>query len=382
MVLGIKLKELNSKKHLINLSALYTITIIILIIIPSYLYMKSELNSYKFNQYKQIDEYSLNIQRAIYDFSNSKSNIFRFPKSFFIDAYLLNQEENIIFSNTKKRVFKDNTLNRKVVLSPNRLGAKYLILEKSFSYFNIYLKIATLAICILFFIFISGYLIIKQSVTPYKEANKYLDAFFNDAMHELKTPLGIIQLNLEILKEKQTSKELSRSLNAVKNLNIIYEDIEYLIKYKKVNYTKEKVNFSIFLQDRIEMIKDLALVKKITINQEIQDELYLTINRVELQRVIDNTLSNAIKYSNKKSFVDISLSKNTNNINLTVKDYGKGIKDTSKIFDRYYKENSIKGGFGIGLNIVKNICIKNSIEIECNSKLNKGSTFTYYFPIS
>ncbi|MGM0518520.1 MAG: sensor histidine kinase [Campylobacterota bacterium] len=341
--------------------------------------MTSEINSYKFNQYKKIDAYSLSIQRAIYDFNNSKSNIFRFPKSFFVDAYLLNENEKIIFSNTKEKKSAQRSITKKVNLSQNRLGAKYLILEKSYSYFNIYIKIAILAISILFFIFISGYLIIKQSITPYQKVNRYLDAFFNDAMHELKTPLGIIQLNLEILKEKQSSKELNRSLNAVKNLNIIYEDIEYLIKYKKVNYTKQRVNFSTFLQDRVDMLNDLALSKNIELKSYIQKNLIIEINRVELQRIIDNTISNAIKYSNKKSCVEIFLEYRNNYLTFIVRDYGKGIKNTSKIFDRYYKEDSIKGGFGIGLNIVKNICTKNSIDIICNSKEQEGTTFTYTF---
>ena len=353
------MKELNSKKHLKRLSILYTFTIIILIIIPSYLYMKSELNSYNFN--------------------NSKSNTFRFPKSFFINAYLLNENEQIIFSNRKKDSDTRKSITKKVNLSSNRLGASYLVLEKPYSYFNIYIKIAILAICILFFIFISGYLIIKQSIVPYQKANSYLDAFFNDAMHELKTPLGIIQLNLEILKDKQDSKELNRSLNAVKNLNIIYEDIEYLIKYRKVNYTKESLNFSTFLRDRVDMLNDLAFSKEIKLKKYIKDNIIITINRVELQRIIDNTISNAIKYSNKNQPIEIFLDYENNYITFKVKDYGKGIKDTTKIFDRYYKENSIKGGFGIGLNIVKNICIKNSIKVECKSKLNEGSTFIYTF---
>ncbi|MFA9374565.1 MAG: hypothetical protein ACERKK_10460 [Poseidonibacter sp.] len=49
------------------------------------------------------------------------------------------------------------------------------------------------------------------------------------------------------------------------------------------------------------------------------------------------------------------------------------------MFDRYYREDSIKGGFGIGLNIVKNICTKNKVEVICDSKLNKGTVFTYIF---
>lgn len=372
------MKESHNKNHIIKLSFAYTISIIVLICIPAYLYMQSEINSYKFNQYKTIDEHSLNIQRAIYDFNDSKNIIFRFPKSFLIDSYLLSKNKELIFSTTSQELNYKNNISKQVILSSNRLDAKYLIVTKKFSYKQIYLKIAILTLCIGLFIFISAYLIIKQSIIPYKEANAYLDAFFNDAMHELKTPLGVIQLNLEILEEKQKTKELSRALNGVKNLHLIYDDIEYLIKKKRVTYKKENTNFSELLKQRINIFESLALSKEIKINTTITDNINIEFNRTELQRIIDNTISNAIKYSKAKSNIEVQLIKNEK-IVFVVEDFGAGIKDTSKIFDRYYRENSIKGGFGIGLNIVKNICDKNKIEIICNSELKKGSVFSYIF---
>lgn len=374
----IKLKDSHNKNHIIKLSLFYTISIIILICVPAYLYTQSEINSYKFNQYKTIDEHSLNIQRAIYDFNDSKNMIFRFPKSFLIDSYLLSKDKELIFSTTSQTLNYRNHISKEIILSSNRLNAKYLIVTKEFSYKQIYLKIVILTLCIGLFIFISAYLIIKQSITPYKEANAYLDAFFNDAMHELKTPLGVIQLNLEILEEKQKTKELKRALNGVKNLHLIYDDIEYLIKKKRVHYKKENTNFSELLKQRINIFDSLALSKEITINNIMEENIFIEFNRTELQRIIDNTISNAIKYSKAKSSINIILS-NSDFINFQVEDFGAGIKDTSKIFDRYYRENSIKGGFGIGLNIVKNICDKNNVQIICNSQVKKGTIFTYIF---
>lgn len=372
------MKEFHNKNHIIKLSFAYTISIIILICIPAYLYMQSEINSYKFNQYKTIDEHTLAIQRAIYDFNDSKKMIFRFPKSFLMNSYLLSKNKELIFSTTSQVLKYENNISKETILSSNRLNAKYLIVTKEFSYKEIYLKIAILTLCIGLFIFISAYLIIKQSINPYKKANAYLDAFFNDAMHELKTPLGVIQLNLEILEEKQNTKELERALNAVKNLHLIYDDIEYLIKNKRVNYQKEKTNFTELLKQRINIFESLALSKEIKLNCKIKDNINIEFNRTELQRIIDNTISNSIKYSKAKSYINISLI-NEERVIFKVEDFGLGIKDTNKIFDRYYREDSIKGGFGIGLNIVKNICTKNKVEVICNSRLNEGTIFTYIF---
>lgn len=88
-------------------------------------------------------------------------------------------------------------------------------------------------------------------------------------------------------------------------------------------------------------------------------------------------MSNAIKYNKQKGNIEIALSKNI----LIIKDSGIGI-DKNKIediFTRFYRATSQSGGFGIGLNIVKNICDKYSIKFDVKSKINQGSTFTFNF---
>ncbi|WP_044418261.1 sensor histidine kinase [Halarcobacter anaerophilus] len=374
------MQDLINKKHLFKLSFVYSFLIIILICIPAYFYMQSEIQSYKYNQASQLEQQGLNIQRAIYDFNNSKSDIFYFPKSFSFNAYVYDKNDRIIYSTANKILNGNNTILKKYSLNENRLKAKTLLLIKELNFKKIYLKISLLTISIGIFVFISAYIILKQTITPYKKANSYLDRFFNDAMHEIKTPLGILQLNLELLEEKdKKAKEIKRSLNAVKTLLFTYEDIEYMMKQKRVSYTKEIVDFTIFLKQRVDMFESLAASKKMKLKREIKDNIFLEINRVELQRIIDNTISNAIKYSDESSEVIIRLNSNNEQIIFSVEDFGKGIKDTTKIFNRYHREESIKGGFGIGLNIVKNICEKNNIKIDVKSKLKEGSTFIYLF---
>ncbi|QKF82436.1 sensor histidine kinase [Halarcobacter ebronensis] len=375
------MQELINKNHLIKISVWYSLFIIILIFVPSYFYTKSEIQNYKINQTNLVEQYALNIQRAIYDFNRSKNDIFFFPKSFNINAYIYDSKEELIYSTSNIKLENRNIISKKYLLNENRLDAKKLIVEKSFNLNEVYLKISILIISVGLFIFISAYLILKQTITPYKKANNYLDRFFNDAMHELKTPLGILQLNLELLEEKNSDLiEVKRSLNAVKNLQLTYEDIEYLMKQKRVSYTKENIDFTLFLRHRVEIFKSLAQAKSIKLNENIKENIKISINRIELQRVIDNTISNAIKYSNESSKINITLKKDSDyKAVLSIEDFGKGIKDKNKIFERYHREEEIKGGFGIGLNIVKHICKKNSIKIEVISQLDVGSTFTYYF---
>ena len=352
--------------------------VVLLICIPSYFYLQSEIENHQFNENTLLKEYGLSIQRAIYDFNHASENIFNFPKSFSIQAKLYNKNNQLIYAS--KPDFKHQDIStQEFLLSTNRLNGFKLILSKSLDYQIIYLKIGVLTLCIGLFIFLSAIIILQQSIQPYKQTNKYLNMFFNDAMHELKTPLGIIQLNLELLQTKITEqKEIQRCLNGVKSLNNIYEDIEYFIKQKSITYNKETIDFSSYLKSRIEEFESIAFSKQIVLQQNIQENIFIDFNRTELQRIIDNTLSNAIKYSHNNSNIHINLSKKETTV-LSITDFGQGIEDTSRIFERYYREEKIKGGFGLGLNIVKKICDKNSVNIEVSSKTNEGSTFTYQF---
>ncbi|HIP14047.1 MAG TPA: HAMP domain-containing histidine kinase, partial [Sulfurimonas autotrophica] len=146
-----------------------------------------------------------------------------------------------------------------------------------------------------------------------------------------------------------------------------------------VQYKAEHLNFSEFLQSRVEVFYDLAGIKNICIEEHITEKLLLDMNRIELQRIIDNTISNSIKYSPKWTKIVIKLYKESEHIIFSVKDEGVGIKDTKKIFERYTREDVIQGGFGIGLSIVKYICNKNNIEISVDTKISKGSLFSYKF---
>lgn len=369
-----------SKNFILKISLFYTAIFFIFIAIPTYFYTNLELESYKNTQNRLLIEHAQIIQRAIYDFSNSKSDTFIFPKSFKFEATLLTAEQKIIYKTRDLNIDDNSKMSIEVELSNNRLNAKYLILTKKISFEEIYLKILILSLSIGLFIFISIYLIIKASIEPYKKANEYLDAFFNDAMHELKTPLGIIQLNLEILEAKgNESKELERSINATKNLFLVYEDIEYLIKEKSVQYNKENIDFSYLLKQRIDQFESLATTRNIKFNLKIENNLFSLINRTHLQRIIDNTISNAIKYSNQETKISIILKKENDSIIFSVHNIGKAIKNKKTIFNRYEKENHIKGGFGIGLNIVKNICEINNIDIFLESNEKDGTLFQYTF---
>jgi len=175
------------------------------------------------------------------------------------------------------------------------------------------------------------------------------------------------------------SKYLQRIKSASKTLATIYDDMDYLIKQGRVEHKKESIDFSQFIQNRVDYFKGVANLKQLHIDTEISPNIIYRFSKTKLQRVVDNTISNAIKYSSDDSSILVKLYQNSSEIIFFVEDYGVGIEDVEKIFSRYYRENQTKGGFGIGLNIVKAIVEEEGIALEVKSKVGEGSSFTYKF---
>ena len=371
------------KQYIYTLAFFYSLLVVLVVSIPAYFYISVEQKSYKEAQMQELQHHTYSVEKSIYNFSQTNKHIFHFPRSLFYNSCLYGTNSQLLFATdervcTKIRVStNENLISKKVLLNPNRLQAKELVLAKSISYQNIYTKALLTAFFLGAVIFFMTLFFIKISIRPLEKANRYLNIFFNDAMHELKTPLGVMQLNLEFLRSKEESKVLRRLFTSMQSMILIYEDIEYHIKHTHVEYKAEHLDFSHLLANRIEVFLDLAKVKNISIEEDIEKNLFLDINRIELQRVIDNTLSNAIKYSPKDTQIFIRLFVEKNHTVFSVQDEGVGIKDTQKIFERYAREDVIQGGFGIGLSIVKYICDKNGIDITVKSKPSHGSLFTY-----
>ncbi|MCK9161266.1 MAG: HAMP domain-containing sensor histidine kinase [Arcobacteraceae bacterium] len=377
---------LKENNYIVKTTFFYSLFILILVGVPSYFYIQGEYDKYKATQKLELKNTILNLEKKI--LSIQQEQILELPMPLTYDYYIFDKDKFMIFATNKDEdisfekfeYFKNKKFFIITHLQTNHLNGEYLVVSKEFNDKEIVLKIAIIVLVLVLFVFISLYFVFKSTIEPLQKANIYLDRFFNDAMHELRTPLGIISINLEILEEKLgKTKEIQRALHGIKGLNSIYEDIEYLIKRKSVEYRKEKVNFSHFLHKRVEFFEDLASIKDIEFILYIQENIYIDFNKTELQRIVDNNLSNAIKYSKKSSKIVVTLSQKEDKITFSVEDFGIGIKDKKAIFKRYIKEDDIKGGFGIGLSIVKAICDKNSVVIDIDSTLAKGSIFTYIF---
>jgi signal transduction histidine kinase len=260
-------------------------------------------------------------------------------------------------------------------------GAKYLVVLTQFDTFSMFKNMIIVMLCIVSITFLLSFIILKNFAKPFQQMNDALDNFIKDSMHEINTPLSIININIDMYQEKfGVNRYFSRIKSASKILSTIYNDMNYLIKEQTINNAKKKeIDFTLFLKKSVDYFKDIAELKGISIMQYIQKDIRIDFVPAKLQKIVDNTLSNAIKYGKEENEVIVILETVEDKIILSIEDFGIGIKDPDKIFSRYYREDETKGGFGIGLNIVNKIVHDENIKVNVYSQLNKGTKFEYIF---
>lgn len=373
-------------KNAFIFAIILTLLTLLLVSFPILNYLSVSLRLSQVNQEVQLRSYAKEVDSTIQSILPLQKT-FLFPRSIIFKSALLDANNRIVFSLIEEPIpsfndefFKNNTsLFYKYPLAPNALHVKFLIVQKEISHSQVIFDILIIIGVVLVGMLLFSYLLLKLLLKPYIETSTRMNLFFTDVMHELKTPLGIMQLNIEGLVQKYKDKRLSRTLAALSTLSTLYDDLEYLIRNKTITYTTEVLNFSIFLEDRISYFEALSFSKEISIVSCIEPNQTVCINRIELQRIIDNNLTNAIKYSPTQTIIQVVLKEEGQQLCFQVKDQGVGIKEIGKIFERHYRGDIYKGGFGIGLSIVKSICDKYGIMIEVRSEEEKGSVFSYWF---
>jgi signal transduction histidine kinase len=202
------------------------------------------------------------------------------------------------------------------------------------------------------------------------------DQFVQSSMHEIKTPLSVITLNNELRELEFGKDEYSQEIDsALKILKTSYDDMSFSMTGDQLKYPIEVISLSEVVAQRVDYFKTIAKSNAKSIAITLNSDAKVQMSLVELIRLIDNNLSNAIKYGQPNSTIDVVLDGN----HLSFHSIGNPIKDTKRIFDKYFRENSVVGGHGLGLSIVRDIAKKYSIEIALDSNEKNGTTFNYIF---
>lgn len=228
-----------------------------------------------------------------------------------------------------------------------------------------------------------------RAIKPIQETFDKQKQFVSNASHELKTPLTIINTNIDIVLDNQDQKveEQVKWLNNIKDesmrMSKLTNDLLYLatLDNAEVKMVFHKFNLSSLLEESILSMEAVAFEKGIQINNTIEKHCFVFGNPEQLRQVFIILIDNAIKYSKDSPNINISLTKKNNTIKLSVTNFGTEISSEhqNKLFDRFYRtdvsRNSQTGGHGLGLAIAKDIIEKHQGSIGIVSK-NKETTIT------
>jgi len=204
--------------------------------------------------------------------------------------------------------------------------------------------------------------------------------FLRYTVHETNTPLSVILTNIELYyMNHPKDRYLSKIEVAVKNIFSIYDDLSYLVKKDQVAYPKAAIDLEHFVRSRIDFFSEVAQMAKLEFIYETESKKsYIYINETKLQRIVDNTLTNAIKYTQAGEKIFIFLKQKAATLQLSVGSRSKQIQNAEKIFEAYYREEKDVEGFGLGLGLVKNICKEEAIEVDVATQEGKN-IFSYEF---
>lgn len=233
---------------------------------------------------------------------------------------------------------------------------------------------------------------LMNALSKEQELSKFKTNLYSVASHEFKTPLAVIQANIEMLKVKQTPKLISLGLSTmeeeVDRLNTMIMD---MLELKKL--TTGRRNFNLSDVDIVQIVTELikeygeSPSKEIQVSHELVGESHSYQADYSLIRYIcSNLLGNAVKFSPAGGEVKVKTSFTDDAIDIAFIDHGIGIpqEDQAKVFQSFFRASNVGNiqGTGVGLSIVSEFVKLHKGKIRLESKEGEGSTFIVSLPKS
>ena len=236
-----------------------------------------------------------------------------------------------------------------------------------------------------------------RDITGLKEVEEVKSQFVTMVAHELRAPLAAVEgyLTAYLTGVAGTDPQFNRQmlerarLRAQSLMELVNDLLQFArLESKKVARKKELLDMADIVINTVELMRQQGASKDLIFQLDIPEKLPLIeADRTEMEQLITNLVSNAIKYNVKNGKVIVSAIPNTHFLNIKVTDTGIGIEEESLpcIFDEFYRVQGPKTryttGTGLGLAIVKRIVESHFGLIEVESKVDKGTTFTVKLPL-
>ena len=217
---------------------------------------------------------------------------------------------------------------------------------------------------------------LAQSINELKEKNSELTWMVRSFAHDFRTPLTIIQGNIEAIEDGLVDKnKLPATLEKVRletnYMNELLSDVLVFIQSMKSVVKKENIKLKTFVDQEIFVLTESS--RSIVLVNMLDDNDTIEFTRTDLKKILINLLDNSMKFTTE-GCITILFENNT----LIVKDTGIGIEanECETIFKPFYtvdaSKNRLKSGFGLGLAIAKNLAQKNDYSLECDTHYENG----------
>ena len=236
-------------------------------------------------------------------------------------------------------------------------------------------------------------ILLQQSLDKEKELNQLKSRFISTASHEFRTPLTTILSSAELIQrygkkweEEKYSDHLNRITNSVEYLTNLMDDVLTIsrIESGRINFTPAEADLKELCEKVIMDIKLTDNNKHNLVFNFISSETRFLIDQKQMQIIIQNLLSNSVKYSNDGCKIELSVQTSEDTLHIKVSDNGYGISedDLPHLFEPFYRSLNTESiqGTGLGLTIVKNAVEMHGGTISVNSKLGKSTTFIVNIP--
>ena len=231
----------------------------------------------------------------------------------------------------------------------------------------------------------------KQNLAPLESAFVRQQELVANASHELKTPLTIINTNLQIINSNSEtfSDEQKKWLGGIQTqvtrmTDMIIEMLELAKIEAKRNQDQVKFELGDLVQGVVLETEMVAFEKNILLTAEIKDKAYINARKADIEKLIYILIDNAIKYTPAGGLITIKLHTERRKVYLTVHNTGEGIppEKLSKLFDRFYRgdeAHTLSNSYGLGLAIAKALVDNNNGTIGVESKVGQYTKFIAVF---
>jgi two-component system phosphate regulon sensor histidine kinase PhoR len=238
-------------------------------------------------------------------------------------------------------------------------------------------------------------ILVVHETTQLRQMDSMRRDFISNLSHELRTPVSVIKANSETLldgalENEKDAKIFSKAI--LHNADRLSEMVTSLIDLSRIEYGElkfviEKIVLNQIIESVVLAFKNKAKRKNIQVIFERQSDVIVNSDAKAIERVLNNLLDNAFKYSPENSIIQIALRKQGESIRLAVIDQGEGVaeEDQDLVFKRFFRTASARAntqqGSGLGLAIVKNLVYNLQGDVGVESSSEGGSEFWFTIPI-